>query len=701
MNPKQQRDGAPVSQVINMGEKSIEAGDGRFIDTVKFIEARAKEMQYFQEYMKKKHIGRKIVTQMLPKHMRRRAMSHSRVRIPSRIRKIAKDGFTKSVKKPKKFNLRKTARKNLFRAKTNLLEIFAFNYLHKQSKILETHQFHAKRMKMFSYHDFRIPKRAFGKQFKTAYKFSMLNSLVIDKSFYSVISYRFASKQEADQASQFLSRFRHYSYLISKTEDGFVCVIDPYLNDDFSNFIKQANLNVIELVDLSRSLNVFEVVGPNALKILSKIFKIYNGNDSSVLGQDDKKKLALYSRLFSSSVQPIHLPNNFSELIKLHYNDRIVINEPFQAEAITQDQFEDLRDEFNKFVISYRSGEQASTFVSIAKAHDSDFKKHYEKTETYVAAQLESISDGSTKGQGRFVKHKEQLTIREVFKDQIIPLLVKNISCYKSKTSRDLSKVLIISPISTGNFLLKNIARNGAKIIGINEYNFVLQNHGFSVFPRDFIDTNSGKLYHEKRRVKNEEKFLKYPDNKKFNYANNDFPLPFGIQTDYFIDLDKAEFATYNVCVLTKGTIEENAMVFECQDSDMSHLLKQEKYDGIWDAIMNFSTEANTPARQERHICNREFDMITDYKQYLEQSTACLRYPIGQVLGGGFNYLLRRPVGHCFIRSDKLEQSIKQQEEFFKDKTCKTELRRFDSLRKGLVLLRNPRSLDYHLAFVF
>jgi hypothetical protein len=701
MNNKSPTNGAPTHQVANMGEKSIEAGDGRFIDTVKFVEARAREMQYFQEYMRKKHVGRKIVTQMLPKHMRRRAMSHSRVRIPSRIRKIAKDGFTKSVKRPKKFNLRKTARKNLFRAKTNLLEIFTHNSLHKQSKILETHQFHAKRMKMFDYHNFRVAKRAFGKQFKTAYKFSMLNALVIDKSFYAVLSYQFANSEMSTKALQFLGRFKHYAYLIAKTENGFTVVMDPFLSDDFADYIKLNNLDVVERTDLSESLNVFELIGPNSLKILAKMFTIYSHSDHSNPSQDVQRKLALYSRLFSNATQPIHLPHNFSELVQLHYSDRIVISEPFQSQNVPEDEFEDLSDELNQFVSSYKGGEQASAFLSIAKAHANEFKRHKEIIQARIDAQSNAADHEPPKAQGRFVKQKEQLTIREVFPGQVIPLLVKNVSSYQSRISRGLSKVLVLSPASTGNFLLKNIARNGAKVIGVNEYNFVLQNHGFNVFPRDFVDVASGRKYHEGRQTKNEAKFLRYPDNKKFNYANNDFPLPFGINMDYLVDSEKAEFEACRICTLTKGAVEANALVFECQESDLSHLIKQAKYEGLWDAIMSFSDEGQTAPRQVKRDCDREFAELDDYKQFLQQSAVCDRSPIGQVLGGGFNYLLRRPAGQCFVRADKLKQSIELQTEFFNDKTLAEELRRIDKLRKALVLVRNPRSLDYHLAFVF
>lgn len=67
-------------------------------------------------------------------------MSHNRRRIPSRIKKITKNFPEKLAnhKDVKRHSSRKTARKRLFKSKTNLKIFWKFNHLNKE-KILETH----------------------------------------------------------------------------------------------------------------------------------------------------------------------------------------------------------------------------------------------------------------------------------------------------------------------------------------------------------------------------------------------------------------------------------------------------------------------------------------------------------------------------------------------------------------------------------
>lgn len=214
-------------------EAEVSTNDSRFIDTVKYGEARAREMKYFEEYVNKKHAGTRVVTQTLPKHMRRRAMSHNRILVPSRIRKIAKSGFTKTVKHPKRYNPRKTARKRLMRARTDMLELFAYKHRHQDNVVLETHKFHAKRMKMTSRGKFRVAKKGFVKQLKTAYKWSLTNSFVMDKSFYNLKRLTFSSTDGAEKVCSFLTIFQNYAYIIFKEKSSIVIAIDPLLENDF------------------------------------------------------------------------------------------------------------------------------------------------------------------------------------------------------------------------------------------------------------------------------------------------------------------------------------------------------------------------------------------------------------------------------------------------------------------------------------
>lgn len=50
-------------------------------------------------------------------------MSHNRKRIPSRVRNYAKEGMTTKSHKIKKYDPRKTYRKKLLKAKTDVLQL--------------------------------------------------------------------------------------------------------------------------------------------------------------------------------------------------------------------------------------------------------------------------------------------------------------------------------------------------------------------------------------------------------------------------------------------------------------------------------------------------------------------------------------------------------------------------------------------------
>ena len=90
-------------------------------------------------------------------------------------------------------------------------------------------------------------------------------------------------------------------------------------------------------------------------------------------------------------------------------------------------------------------------------------------------------------------------------------------------------------------------------------------------------------------------------------------------------------------------------MAFECHESDIARLVQNRKYEGLYSLIMNFE-ESNDIVHEEKAECEKEFDLISDYKQFLEQETLCKRHPIGQVTNSGFNYRLRRPSGSCYMQ---------------------------------------------------
>ena len=58
------------------------------MNVLDFVEARATEMQSMRKALRGKQMGKRVF-QTLPRHMRRRAMSHNPKRLPRRLREQA------------------------------------------------------------------------------------------------------------------------------------------------------------------------------------------------------------------------------------------------------------------------------------------------------------------------------------------------------------------------------------------------------------------------------------------------------------------------------------------------------------------------------------------------------------------------------------------------------------------------------------
>lgn len=119
----------------------------------------------------------KLAFQTLPKHMRRRCMSHNSKRLPRRLREkhlnqLVKSGMPQKQKKPSRKQRRRT--KNLFDKQRNY-------------KWLETHIWHAKRFHMVERWGYRLPDRPCDKSLRACYRATSQHCLIQDISYYNCI----------------------------------------------------------------------------------------------------------------------------------------------------------------------------------------------------------------------------------------------------------------------------------------------------------------------------------------------------------------------------------------------------------------------------------------------------------------------------------------------------------------------------------
>ncbi|KAL4481569.1 hypothetical protein ABPG74_007658 [Tetrahymena malaccensis] len=156
--------------------------EDRHINVSQFLEARSSEIGYFtQQLNSKKNGSNKLAYQMVKKHLRRRAMSHNRYRIPSRIRNrmnVQELDVIEKTQDPIK------CRKHLRKPK---LLMNSYIRRSRSDKWMETHLWHAKRMRMIKYFQYKIARTPNEKGDRACFRFANHDCTVYDRSYYEFI----------------------------------------------------------------------------------------------------------------------------------------------------------------------------------------------------------------------------------------------------------------------------------------------------------------------------------------------------------------------------------------------------------------------------------------------------------------------------------------------------------------------------------
>lgn len=150
------------------------------ISLIEFTSARATEIQGMKRAISSSSCT-KLVFQRLPKHMRRRVMSHNVKRLPRALHEIHLRQLEKSGMPPKQ----KRSSRKYRRRPTNLVG----NYKRRKSGInwLESHIWHAKRFHMIKKWGFKLPDKPCDKSFRACYRATTSHCLAQDISYFSCI----------------------------------------------------------------------------------------------------------------------------------------------------------------------------------------------------------------------------------------------------------------------------------------------------------------------------------------------------------------------------------------------------------------------------------------------------------------------------------------------------------------------------------
>ncbi|KAK9898144.1 POP1-domain-containing protein [Cystobasidium minutum MCA 4210] len=158
------------------------------VEIEKYALSRGIEISAMEKAMKaSRDSGAQRAFQSLPRHLRRRAASHNIRRLPKRLRAKAKleivQDQPKALKKLKFRQLSITKRRKLLRG--SRVEIL--HGRQREKAWLETHIWHAKRMRMIDTWGYRLAYTPTDKAFRPSYRASMHGAIVHDASYMQVL----------------------------------------------------------------------------------------------------------------------------------------------------------------------------------------------------------------------------------------------------------------------------------------------------------------------------------------------------------------------------------------------------------------------------------------------------------------------------------------------------------------------------------
>ncbi|XP_019780639.2 ribonucleases P/MRP protein subunit POP1 isoform X2 [Tursiops truncatus] len=151
----------------------------KYITASTFAQARAAEISAMLKAVAQKS-SNSLVFQTLPRHMRRRAMSHNVKRLPRRLQEIAQKEAEKAVHQKKEHSKNKCHKAR----RCHINRMLEFNRRQKKNKWLETHIWHAKRFHMVKRWGYCLGERPTVKSHRACYRAMTSRCLLQDLSYY-------------------------------------------------------------------------------------------------------------------------------------------------------------------------------------------------------------------------------------------------------------------------------------------------------------------------------------------------------------------------------------------------------------------------------------------------------------------------------------------------------------------------------------
>uniref|UniRef100_A0A914MW41 Ribonucleases P/MRP protein subunit POP1 n=1 Tax=Meloidogyne incognita TaxID=6306 RepID=A0A914MW41_MELIC len=332
-------------------ELSEEVFRPRLIDTTEYVKARLDQIAELLEVVSSNAGGDESTSaprtlfQRLPRHMRRRAMSHNVKRLPRLFRPIS---VNLNKKKKKKMPSRIWRRRASRLIRRSMVE-------NSKPRWLSTHIWHAKRFHMEAIWGFKLAVKCCQKTFRPNYRSSLSSSIITDRSYLTCLQFTLIKNTSISFISNLLSKFCRKKcsptflnlFALSGNFETFLLLFKP--GDDFNEFIgpcrfswflpnklnlwihpsieldflKEISLlneikiispskycnNTAEKLEASVELNVlknkisrFQLIGPKSLIYLNCVFKLVLDKELDNLDCSGYRDIHNWWRLFSTKI---------------------------------------------------------------------------------------------------------------------------------------------------------------------------------------------------------------------------------------------------------------------------------------------------------------------------------------------------------------------------------------------------------------
>ncbi|CDW89507.1 ribonucleases p mrp protein subunit pop1 containing protein [Stylonychia lemnae] len=552
----------------------------QFINIHKFLESRAYELRHFTNILQNKYTS-KLEHQLLPKHMRRRAMAHNYYRIPLRIR------FKSLMEiQPSEPEILSRSRCRKHRRKLRFL-LNQYEMRQRQHKWTESHVWHAKRFRMKEFWGYKVAYKSNDKSGRTVYRLCQRNSACIyDQSYMQTLMIegqehynRIIKSLDLKECNQVQVRWINNEYsqpefpltfVLFKEQRQVLVTFHPANVVDAQNYFKgrnyqfsNLNMNTLQIMSQNCSIqHIFNVLEPLCDEESSKSIQLLSNMlfDQTRINNNE---------ILVFNVKTEELKKNFRMNERVFNYESAAINQQNQTQAQ-----EELRQQINLNGMNLKPikwiGTQRTTFT-----HRKDnqrnkikhlivkLKKMKEQHDSNRAEKLLKLNNKiRCQNNDNDLKMKDETESETL--DYTTVIIYKN--QYQLSNNFGASFQILI-PQGYGLNLLRRFVYSGCKPIGLKEYLAINMEVMNPVYPFDYLQTQTGQKQGVVKAHQDLEIYCKRPASKRINYQVYNFSNPF-LQK---FKLNQAQ-KFINLFSYSRGVAQSGAMIFLPDQNDIIQL---------------------------------------------------------------------------------------------------------------------------------